>query len=363
MKRPVFFLKRSDRLIARLRHLVYALRFAQQIDGVVILAWAPLPKYFQQFDTENYEVDRIFDVREHYAQGGHERLVFFHSVIPFPKSILSLQGSEFEHCRPDKFSRRELLARPEPVFYSGAYVNFQFEDEQKSTVEMGQEVQAIFEAIPRNEVIVRVVEAAKDKLGGERYVALHVRRGDVGEMIKRDLPRLAMGQLEAAQLRLTISHYLSRTAPYSFYYPAVERAIAEGSRILFTSDSPETLTHFAEKYGPTNFVDVNRFVRARYPIQKAFMDFLMLADAKRIVSTGSTYAAFAATLGGSELINVARGGPIETLEQFLISEYAPELSSNRRVREILQKEIETLCNSKGLRFTRAEGDQYRSVVG
>src|SRR5579871_6938548 len=101
-RRPTFFMKRSDRLIARLRHLLYALRFAQQVDGQVIFAWTPLPSWFQQFDSRDYHVNYIFDIRRHYADGGARRLVFFDSVTPFPTDLPSLQGPDFEAMRPGK---------------------------------------------------------------------------------------------------------------------------------------------------------------------------------------------------------------------------------------------------------------------
>jgi hypothetical protein len=117
-------------------------------------------------------------------------------------------------------------------------------------------------------------------------------------------------------------------------------------KILFTSDSPETLGHFSEKFGPKHFIDINRFARARYPIQKAFLDFNMMIGGTKIISTGSTYATFAAMLGGSPLISVAMTGSVDQSVQFLFDEYCPALSTDGRVRRLLEEEIVSVYKTK-----------------
>src|SRR5690348_16880759 len=89
--RPIFFMKRSDRLIARLKHLLYGIRFSAQVDGQMVMVWTPLPRWFQQFDSRDYHLNLIFDIREHYARGGGRNLIFFDSVTRFPPDLLSLQ--------------------------------------------------------------------------------------------------------------------------------------------------------------------------------------------------------------------------------------------------------------------------------
>jgi hypothetical protein len=352
-RRPTFFMKRSDRLIARLRHLLYGMRFARQVDGQVILAWTPLPAWFQQFDSRDYHVNLLFDIREYYAAGGSYDLVFFDSITPFPADLLSLQGPEFEAMRPSRFDRQYFVDR-KPTVYSGVYDGFQFADEMKSKAQLDAEVRTIYASLPLDPVVARILKTAKEKMDTEKYAVLHVRKGDVGEMLRRDLPLLASGTLEMKALRLTLSHYVSRTAPYSFYYPEIQKCIDEKLKILFTSDSPETLQHFSAKFGAKNFIDINKFVRARYPIQKAFLDFNMMIGATKIISTGSTYATFAATLGGSRSSSVAMAGSSEQLVNFLFEEYLPGSVTNPGVRRLLEDEVEALLQAKGRK--RQEGE-------
>jgi hypothetical protein len=345
-RRPTFFMKRSDRLIARLRHLMYGLRLSKQVGGQMIMAWTPQPKWSQQFDGPDYHINQIFDLRAFYANGGYHDLIFFDAVTPFPNDLLSLQGPEFDAVRPNKFDRSYFVEQT-PTVYSGNYYGYQFADEGKTQAQLDAEVREIYAGIPHDPVAARILATAKQRMNTATYAALHVRRGDVGEMIKRDLTKLAAGEVDPRHLSMTIGHYIGRTAPYEFYYGSIETCISAGSRILFTSDTPETLDHFTKKYGPKHFIDINRFVRSRYPIQKAFLDFNMLIGATKIISTGSTYAAFAATLGGAQLVNVAVGGSLARLEEFVIDEYVPELRNNVSVRRVLRDEIALQCRAKG----------------
>src|SRR5262249_11531415 len=133
--------------------------------------------------------------------------------------------------------------------------------------------------------------------------------------------------------------YVCRTALDEFYYPQIEEAIRAGRKVVYFSDSPGTLADFANVFGRRHFVDGEAF-RARTPIQKAFLDFNLLIGAGRIVSTGSNYASFAATLGKAELINVAAAGPIDQLEEHLYATYLDGVSLQPDARRTLRRELE-----------------------
>ena len=101
----------------------------------------------------------------------------------------------------------------------------------------------------------------------------------------------------------------------------------------------QTLQHFVKAFGRQHFVDSEMF-RARYPIQKAFLDFNLLLGAESIVSTGSNYASFAATLANSELTNVAVAGSLEQLETHLHNEYLRDIAIGSDARRSLRDELE-----------------------
>jgi hypothetical protein len=313
MSRPIFFVKRGDRLIARLKHLFYAWRFARQVDGLVIMAWPDeLPEFWHQYDGTMYSASLIFDLKEFYARGGADSLVFMgerKGMPPWRWDGPSLQDPEYSEMRNNRFPR-EMFARHGLVFYEPRLLRFQIEDERKSNFEIRRELGELFNLLPVVQQVQRAIDQTRARLGNANYIGLHVRRGDTYEQLRRELPGFFNGTTMLERVNFLLGHYLARTAPSELYEPEVRRAIAEKKKIAYFSDSPESIDWFRKKFGATHFIDMSKF-QVRLPIQKAFLDFVVLKDAERIVSTRSNYASFGAELSGAEHVIVSADGTAE----------------------------------------------------
>lgn len=338
MIRPTFFIRRGDRLIARLKHLFYTWRFADQVDGRIVMLWPPLPAFWRQFDGDDYSPSNIFDLREFYGSGGGDRLIFLETSQNFPPQRASLRDPEFEAMRPHAFERSYFKGKPLQFHEHNAAV-FSFADEPRTREHTHATLRRLYDSLPHDPSIVRALQSARERIGPDGYVGLHVRRGDVDEMLRLDLPKLASGKLPADRLALLMGHYVCRTALDEFYHPEIEAAIREGRKIVYFSDSPETIGRFASAFGKQHFMDATVF-KARLPVQKAFLDFNLLAGASRIVSTGSNYASFAATLANIDLINVAVAGPLDRLESNLHDVYLKDLEIGAEAKNALHAELE-----------------------
>ncbi|WP_425065292.1 hypothetical protein [Reyranella sp.] len=338
MARSTIFVRRGDRLIARLKHLFYAWRFADQIDARVVMVWPSLPVFWHQFDGTDYSPSLIFNLRDFYAAGGGDDLVFLEGPVGYPLPRRSLRDKEFAAMRPRAFDRAYFAENPS-TFYEQDAVVFSFADEPRTREYTYKTLRKLYDRLPHDAAITRSIGIAGQRIGDEQYVGLHVRRGDVDEMLRQDLPKLAEGALSPERLALLMGHYVCRTALNEFYYKSIEAAIAAGQRIVYFSDSPDTMDHFVKTFGRRHFVDAGAF-RMRYPIQKAFLDFNLLVGASRIISTGSNYASFAATLGNSELTNVAVAGSLEQLEKYLHVEYLSDVQIGADGSRILRDELE-----------------------
>ena len=240
--------------------------------------------------------------------------------------------------RPHNFDRDYFIQNPS-TFYEQDAVVFAFKDEPRKREYTHQTLRRLYDRLPHDPAIVRALDLARSRIGDDRFVGLHVRRGDVDEMLRLDLPKLADNTLAPDRLALLMGHFVCRTALNEFYYASIEEAIKAGRKIVYFSDSPTTLQHFVKAFGRQHFVDSEMF-RARYPIQKAFLDFNLLLGAESIVSTGSNYASFAATLSNSELTNVAVAGSLEQLETHLHNEYLRDIAIGSDARRSLRDELE-----------------------
>jgi hypothetical protein len=338
INRPTFFIKRGDRLIARLKHLFYAWRFAEQVNGRVVMIWPPLPSFWHKYDGTDYSPSLIFNIREFYEGGGGDDLVFLEGPIGYPQHRRSLRDAEFDSMRPSGFDKAFFLNQSH-TFHEVDAIVFSFKDEPRTREYMDNSLRSLYRRLPHDPLFTRALQSAKDRIGAQQYVALHVRRGDVDEMLRAELPGLANNSLTPARLALLMAHFVGRTAPDEFYYPDIEAAINSGQKIVYFSDTPETLKHFTEKFGRGNFVNAESF-KARFPIQKAFLDFNLLAGATSIISTASNYATFAAIIGNCEMINVVSAGPTECYEERAYSHFLRDVELSPNAAAALRNEIQ-----------------------
>ena len=340
MNHPTFFVKRSARLIARLQLIIYCWRFAQRVNGRVIAIWPPPTEFQSQFDGVEYSPSLIFDLETFYGGGGAESLVFLEGRIATPRATRSVRDREFAAQIPNEFDP-EYFTREAPTFHELVPIIYSFKDEPSDLDYFRRSLRQAYQGLPHHPLVTRILDDSRKRIGVEGYVGLHVRRGDIMDLLRNELPQLERGLLSEVQLASTLRAYLGRTTLYDSYYDPVEDAIAEGHKIVFFSDSPETFDHFATKYGGRNFVNAARFVKPRHAIQKAFIDFNLLVGASRIISTGgSIYASFAAMLGGGHLTNVAGAVSLERMETNLYEQCLAGIDIGAAGRQTIRAEME-----------------------
>jgi hypothetical protein len=350
INRTTFFVKRSARLIARLQLIVYCWRFAQRVDGRVVAIWPPLTEFYRRIDGAEYSPSLIFDLEVFYGGGGAESLVFLEGRIPTPKMSRSVRDREFADQIPNTFDA-ENFRRNALTFHELLPITYSFKDEPKDIDYFRRSLRKTYEALPHHPLIIHVLNDSRRRIAAESYVGLHVRRGDIIDLLRNELPRLEGGLVSEAQLASVLRAYLGRTTLYESYYGPVEDAIAEGRKVVFFSDSPETFDHFAAKFGGRHFVNAARLVKPRHAIQKAFVDFNLLVGASRIISTGgSIYASFAAMLGGGRLINVAGTVSLERMENYLYEQCLAGIdigaSSRQRIRAGMERQYAEVIRAR-----------------
>lgn len=312
MTGPKFFVGRSDRLIARLKDFLWAWRFADQVGGQLFYLWPQLPERYGE-ECEGYSPGKIFDLLEFYRTGGADRLVFVEcDRIALPEKGIALDTPEFEQSRAHGFDRDFFRSSDAAFVQRGSadarFSAFWFSDEPDTGRHRLADVRRLFPQLPIHPKLVQVMDAFKARNGIEEgnYGAVHVRRGDCYTMIQN---ALCEGD-RAEHLELFVKHFVVRTAPTEFYRPEVEKMIAAGQKMIFTSDTPGVIDEFRKAFGAKHFIDLG-MLRAPSMIEKAFADFLMLYGANELVGTGSNFARFAAQLRGAPFVNVCVTGEFE----------------------------------------------------
>jgi hypothetical protein len=299
---PVFVVRRGDRLMARIKHVLYGWRFAKQVGGRVVVLWPPAGKT-SHLDGKNYSPSLIFDMSRMAQDRDTRDLRFLETAELLPPKGRSLEDDEFAAMRHNRFER-DLFKQSGLAFFEGSLIRYSFADEKLRRPQMNAEISRLFNLLPLHPQVASVMEKIRADLDGKKFVGLHARGGDVFEMLRDDLPGLVDNSLSDDRLKIIIHHYVVRTAPRDFYVPWIDQAIGEGMKIVFSSDTPQQIEWFKQRFGADHFIDLADYT-AEFPIQKALVDFITLTRGARLLGTRSNFSSLASEIGGIENVIVA----------------------------------------------------------
>ena len=312
MERPLLYCRRGDRLVSRLKMMLYGWRFIDQVGGQLVMLWPALdPRYGAERD--GYRPGMIFDLDRWEAGGGGERLRFVETEEPLPRDTTVLDGPAMAERVKAGFDRAMFAGGGR--FRKRGFDKFRFADEPADWAHRIAGMRDLFRSLPVHPDVLAARDAfyAAQGLVPGGFDAVHVRHGDVYGMLAAELPGWATGELTPQRLDQLLGHVVNRTAPFDFYWPAIDALVAQGRRIVFTSDTPETIAPFRARYGAGAFVDLSALSMA-VVIQKAFADFLVLMDAGQVVGTSSNFSSLPGQIGGGRFVNVASTGPFASVE-------------------------------------------------
>lgn len=299
---PVFFVRRGDRLIARLKHLLYGWRFAKQVGGRVVVLW-PSSGTWSNLDGDSYSPSLIFDTAQMAQDPETRDLQFIETAEPLPPDGRSLEDAEFAAMRNNKF-QRDFFKQRGLAFYEANLVQYSFADEKLRRPLINAELSRLFNLLPLNPQVVGVLEKIRADMEGKEFVCVHARGGDIFDMMRDELPGIIDKSLSDSGLKRIIGHYVARTAPLEFYIPWIERAVGEGMKVVFSSDTPGQIEWFKERFGSDHFIDLADY-EAEHPIQKALVDFTTLTRGRRLLGTRSNFSSLASDLGGIQHVIVS----------------------------------------------------------
>lgn len=335
---PTFYYINASRLIGRLMHLFYGLRFSRQVDGKFVTIWYPPTAPSARFDDPpSYLLENIFDL-DKYRSDVNDDLVVFSGIRRREAAWTDLGGPEFAHLQPDNFERDYFVDKGVET-YGRRFPFYQFSDEKKRKPVILAEVSELFRSMPHVPAVQEALKKAQDKIGTDTFTAIHVRRSDVCDWLQTALLEFPAGGVTADRFRYVVDNFVVRVAPPESYFPEVAEAIAAKRKIVFTADVPDAIIPFEKYFGAEHFVDLATLITAAYPIQKAFCDFCILTMANKVVSTGSMFARTATIFGNSRLSNVALCSSVEELEKFAIDLLVPQFAGEQVMRNALLLEM------------------------
>ncbi|QLC25969.1 hypothetical protein HFP57_13680 [Parasphingopyxis algicola] len=343
MPKPTLVIGRSDRLIARLKSTLLAWRFLNQVNGRLIVNWPNIPQRYGD-ECFRYSPAELFDLVQLHCDRGDELIFVEQRPMTFPPEATNLGDPEYKDYFRNGFPR-DMFEGRDTLFANRGTAPFFFEDESAARADFPNQMSDLFHTLPLNIYIKTHLNRFYEKtgLGPGEYIALHIRRGDCYDMLLNELNGEAGASIDPKRVELLVGHFAIRTAPAEYYAEGIEQALSTGKKIVFTSDSPETIGTFRKKYGAREFIDLSMFKMA-IDIQKAFLDFLIIKNAAYVIGTSSNFSYFAAQLGKIDFYNATCAGPFEILQNQLETEILDHLDVPDETQALMMQKLEKEYN-------------------
>ncbi|MCJ2037092.1 hypothetical protein [Methylobacterium sp. J-068] len=291
----MIYSQRSDGLGTRVLSAIYAQIFSEQVGVPMGLIWTPLGWPFGVRDTPLMHPNNIFELFGDLAffrdgQGnGHGRIVLHEE--PVSTELLSLYEHRYELFALSQAELAQVSSMGKGVNYDfpGPLFRFMTED-----ADAPAKVARIAGTINWNAHILGTVAAIDETFRLENCLSVHVRRGDIVEMLFRsDLADLIDGGM---------TQILQRYTPLQAYFDAVDRHRRGG--IVVCTEDDGVVERFQHRYGAHRIASCS--ARDLSENQRAAVDLILLSKSRRIVAPVlSFFSQCAAAIGNTRIRNTA----------------------------------------------------------
>jgi hypothetical protein len=331
------FCSRGDRLGARLKNLLYALDFSLRIDGTLMLNWPPNGRCIGQEAIVSDEGDyRFFDLFDEtlFREQFPNTLFTAYTAADYVKRTVGCDGailiSQIMN-QPRGFFEKEIS---KDVVYDLSH-RYQFQDQEPNS-EPAMPLAEIFSRLPLHPAIERAVEQVVSAGRVEEALCLHVRRGDIVEL-------LALNSAETTSISkhraIQINHFALKYAPLGAYLRAIED-LAGDRPILVFSDDPAA-RHELETAAAGRAIDHETLLteHSLSAHQRDFVEILLIARSWRQVGLRSAFVELGAALGGQTCRSLRPYIDASTL----INDLHPRLATSPAGKEIYRRVMEAYC--------------------
>lgn len=340
--RPYLLCSRKDGTGARLNNLIWTWRLAHASGLRTLCFWPPMDPYYGQHSGVGDLVDVLAlttgDLGDELRIIDGRPTDFLNPEILRPMPEDACDPAAWAYA-PGKL--RGSKAPPSVVIDSGlGPLVMAGEDPETAT----QEARALFAGLPLKARIEKSVKAVNKLHALDRLVAVHVRAGDIVEVLRGACHGFTPEALEPGSVldRYT-EHFFRGCAPPPAYIRLVRPYLKQGYGLLFFSDTPAAAEPFERRF-PYKLVKASELAPVPLTeIQRALFEIMLMSRCHAIIGAKSMFSNLASLIGGKPVEDVRRhASPEEFLRAYKraigFSELAPEARAG--VSQVLVRKLE-----------------------
>lgn len=332
--KPIVVSYRRDRLGARLWFYLHAWRLARKLGRNVVLYWWNPTSEFEKEYGSDYCLSNIINLEAFY-RGNVMRDCYFIAGSPITRRIALDAHPKFLGMRSDRLRLEAFEDFDEDIYVRHKIVRLRGDTDETVNAEL-RELGKLF---PPSRVIGRHLRNVCEWIGSKSYIAVHIRRGDVVDTVNKIISRvpadiedqLSRGSQEAIEFQnyaiQWLKYFTLRVAGLGQYKEALMELCDPSLPILVFGDSPEIAKIFADIMDAGSVRLISDYQSDILPMQRAYLEMLLLSKSKCILTTDSAFSRVAAVLGDSQIVNV-KNGRRDDLKLFdELFSYPPESNS------------------------------------
>ncbi len=292
---------RPDGLGARLSNLLWTWRIARRLDARVLMFWPPMDPHYGE-EVRVGDLLDTFELATHPLRGElqivesacdeHFRpkhLNLYRKTSHDPLDLVTMLPAERRSPRPSSV----IASWRGPFLMPG-----------ESASAALAEIPPLFAKLPVQREIRIAVERAARHIDFTRTVAVHVRRGDIPDLMITACAAWNAGEEgDREMLEKRIGAFLMRCAPLQTYVRLTRPFVKQRFKILFFSDSPQVAEELSERIGRRLLMAQTFSSKEFTDIQRAFFELLLMSRCPVVIGAKSAFGTLAATAGGGRFVD------------------------------------------------------------
>ncbi len=304
---------RKDGIGARLVNLLWTWRLARAGGLRTLCFWPPMDP---QYGATNGVGDLIDLLALTTGELGDELRIIDGRPIDYLNPVAADLSAEIP-CDPARLAYvpgpiRGSKSAPTPVIETGIGPLL---TEGEDAAAAAEEVRALFASLPLTPRIEKSLKAVNKLHALDRMVAVHVRAGDIVEVLQGACAGFTPEALEPGSVldRYT-EHFFRGCAPSPAYLRMLRPYLKQGYGLLFFSDRAHAAVTYEKRF-PYKLVKASELAPVRLSdIQRALFEIMMMSRCHAIIGTKSMFSNLASLIGGAPVVDVRRQA---TPEEFL----------------------------------------------